>query len=61
MPGWLQIVGDADPLKYFMIISEGLFLKAMPAAMVLANLWPIALIAAATLSAATFLFRSRME
>ena len=61
MPGWLQVIGHADPLKYFLVISEGLFLKAMPARMVLDNLWPIALIAAVTLSTATFLFRSRME
>lgn len=61
MPGWLQVIGHADPLKYFLVISEGLFLKAMPAQVVWANLWPIALIAAVTLSTATFLFRSRME
>ncbi|MGY4395898.1 ABC-2 type transport system permease protein [Sphingomonas sp. UYAg733] len=61
MPGWLQVVGQADPVKHFMVISEGLFLKAMPASDVFANLWPLALIAAVTLTGATLLFRSRME
>jgi len=61
MPGWLQVIGEADPVKHFMVIAEGLFLKAMPAADVFANLWPLALIAGVTLTSATLLFRSRME
>jgi ABC-2 type transport system permease protein len=61
MPGWLQVVAQADPLKHFLIISEGLFLKGMPPGEVLRNLWPLMLIAAVTLSGATLLFRSRLE
>lgn len=61
MPGWLQIVAEADPPKHFLIVSEGVFLKAMPAGEVLANTWPLAVIALATLAASSLLFRSRME
>ena len=61
MPQWLQWVAEADPLKHFLIIVEGLFLKAMPAADVLANLWPLSLIAGVTLTAAVVQFRSRVE
>jgi len=61
MPGWLQIVAHVDPTTYFLVISEGVFLKAMPAIDILNNIWPLALIAAATLSMSTLLFRSRME
>ena len=29
MPTWLQVVAEVDPLKHFIIIVEGLFLKGM--------------------------------
>jgi ABC-2 type transport system permease protein len=61
MPGWLQVIARADPVGYFLTISEGVFLKAMPLNDVLANCWPLAIIAAVTLTAASLLFRSRME
>lgn len=61
MPGWLQVVTWFNPPAWFLVVSEGTFLKAMPADQVLANTWPIALIALATTTAASALFRSRME
>jgi len=61
MPGWLQIIAEANPQKHFLVISEGLFLKGMPAAAVLRELWPLIPIAAVTLTVSTLLFRSRME
>jgi ABC-2 type transport system permease protein len=61
MPAWLQIVAQADPSKHFLVVSEGVFLKAMPAVEILLNTWPMAVIALVTLSAASILFRSRME
>ncbi|MEO8723685.1 MAG: ABC transporter permease [Sphingobium sp.] len=61
MPGWLQTIAEINPQKHFLIISEGLFLKAMPLVDVLANSWPLVLIAAVTLTAATLQFRSHVE
>jgi ABC-2 type transport system permease protein len=61
MPEWLQIITYADPIRYFLIIVEGLFLKAMPAHVVFQQVWPLALIACVTLGAAAWLFRARME
>jgi drug efflux transport system permease protein len=61
MPHWLQVIAHLDPATYFLRVTEGVFLKAMPARDVLNNCWPLALIAAATLSASALLFRSRME
>lgn len=61
MPDWLQIVTYADPIRYFLIIVQGLFLKAMPASVVFHQLWPMAIIAAISLAAAAWLFRARME
>jgi ABC-2 type transport system permease protein len=61
MPDWLQLVTYLDPARYFLVIVQGLFLKAMPAAAVFHQLWPLALIACVTLSASAWLFRARME
>ena len=61
MPQWLQTFTLANPLRYYMIIMKGLFLKGMPAAMVLQLLWPLGVIAIVTLSGATWLFRRRVE
>ncbi len=61
MPDWLQWITLANPIRYFMVIVKGLFLKDIPTAVVLRNLWPMAIIAVVTLSAATWLFRKRME
>ena len=51
----------ANPLRHFLVIVRGLFLKGMPAADVAANILPLILIAAFTLSVAAWLFRRRME
>jgi ABC-2 type transport system permease protein len=61
MPLWLRIVAQADPLKHMNVIMEGLFLKAMPADDVFANLWPMLVIGAVTMGIAVQQFRARME
>ncbi len=61
MPVYLQYATLANPLRYMLVITKGLFLKAMPVEIVLQNLWPMALIALCTLSGATWFFRRRLE
>ena len=61
MPGWLQPITLVNPLRYFLVITRGVFLKALPAAEVARNAIPLLLIAVATLSSAAWLFRRRME
>jgi len=61
MPDWLQAVTALNPARWFVSIAEGVFLKAMPWEVILSNTWPIMLIAAATMMAASALFRSRLE
>lgn len=60
MPGWLQAVTLINPLRYMMIIVKGIFLKGIPAGVVLANVWPMAAIAAITLSLAAVFFGRRL-
>jgi ABC-2 type transport system permease protein len=61
MPQWLQVLAEANPCKHFFIVSEGVFLRSMSASDILMNTWPLAIIAAVTLTASALLFRSRME
>src|SRR5205814_5329730 len=59
MPDWLQVVTQANPVRHFLVILKGLFLKDLPAAEVGRHLVPLVAIAAVTLSAAGWLFRRR--
>ena len=61
MPKWLQLVTWVNPLRHFMVVTRGVFLKGMPLAEVAKNTAPLCLIAACTLAAAAWLFRRRME
>jgi ABC-2 type transport system permease protein len=60
MPDWLQWTSEANPMMHFIVICKAIFLKDAPTEVVLRHLWPMALIALATLSAATWLFRRRV-
>jgi ABC-2 type transport system permease protein len=61
MPVALQWLAQCIPLKHFLIILQGSFLKALPPADVFANAWPMAVIAAVTLTLATLLVRSKLQ
>lgn len=60
MPAWLQHVTMANPLRHFLVIVRGVFLKGMTFTDVAWNTAPLVLIAIVTLSAAAWLFRRRM-
>lgn len=61
MPIWLQPVSYCIPLKYMLVISKGIFLKAMRPSIVLNNIWPLAIIAFFNLTGAGLFFRRRLE
>lgn len=61
MPTVLQWLAEAIPLKHFLVIVEGTFLKAMPASDIIANTWPLAIIALVSLTMAVVFVRSRLE
>lgn len=60
MPQWLQEVTVVNPLRYYLVIAKGLFLKDMPARIVLEHIWPMAIIACFTLTGASWFFRRRL-
>ncbi len=61
MPPWLQPFTYLVPLRYYLIIAKGIFLKALPADIVFNNIWPMMLIALFTLSCSTWFFRHRLS
>ncbi|MGB8273884.1 MAG: ABC transporter permease [Alphaproteobacteria bacterium] len=61
MPLLVQHLTLVNPMRYFLVIVRGSFLEAMPVALVVQELWPMALIAAVTLVAAALLFRRRLQ
>jgi ABC-2 type transport system permease protein len=61
MPDWLQPVTWFNPLRHFLVIVQGVFLKSMPADIVFSSTWPMAVIALFTLIGAGTLFRRRLE
>ena len=61
MPDVLQWAAEAIPLKHFLIILQGSFLKAMPPDEVFRHAWPMALTAVVTLGVSTFFVRSKLQ
>ena len=61
MPRWLQIIAQASPLKHFLVIIQGSFSKAMPAADVAANAWPLVVIGVVTLAVAIVIVKRRLQ
>jgi ABC-2 type transport system permease protein len=47
--------------RHYLVIAQGRFLKAMPAADILSNALPLAIIAASHLDLATWMLRSKLQ
>ncbi|MGD0960488.1 MAG: ABC transporter permease [Methylomonas sp.] len=60
MPVWLQYLDWLNPLRHFIVIVKGIFLRDIGLATVLQNLWPLLVIATVTLSAANWMFRRHL-
>ena len=60
MPVAVQYVTYANPMRYFMVILRGTFLEGDGVADLLGQYWPLALLGAAGMTAATLLARRRM-
>lgn len=61
MPNWLQQITVINPLRYFLVIVRGIFLKDLPIKDIVQNLYPISIIAAFNLLCASWMFRKRLE
>lgn len=61
MPVFLQYLTLLNPIRFFLVIMKGLFLKNMPAEYVFQNLVPLVFIAILTLSAAGWMFKRNLD
>jgi ABC-2 type transport system permease protein len=61
MPPAVQLITYADPLRYFLVVLRGTFLEGVSPWLLVDQFWPMALIAAITLTSAAWLFRQRMH
>lgn len=61
MPMILQALAQAIPLTHFLVIVQGSFLKALTPSDILANVWPLLVIAVVSLTLATLFVRRRLE
>ena len=60
MPDWIQTITLANPLRYFLVISRGVFLRDIGWDLALPQLLPMLLIGVVTLGASQWLFRHRL-
>lgn len=61
MPSWLQLFAVVNPLTHMLVIVRGVFLRDMPFWLVAERIWPMALTAIVTLSAAAWMFRRKVQ
>ncbi|HTN12792.1 MAG TPA: ABC transporter permease [Acetobacteraceae bacterium] len=60
MPVWVQELTLLNPMRYFLVIVRSVFLEAAGVDTLAAQYWPMAVIGAASLVAAGWLFRRRI-
>jgi pyoluteorin transport system permease protein len=61
MPEFLQYVTLVNPLRYAIDIAHRVYLEGVGLAFLVPELWPLAVIAVITLSAASWMFRHRLS
>lgn len=52
MPAIVAFIGQADPVRWMLVITRGLFLQDLPAVLVLQSAWPLVLIGAVAFTVA---------
>jgi ABC-2 type transport system permease protein len=60
MPEWMQYIDWMNPLRHFIVIVKGVFLKNMGMSELIHPLWPLIVIACITLGTANWMFRRRL-
>lgn len=61
MPLAFQYLTYLDPIRFFLVITKGLFLKAMPFSDVMVNMIPLICISFLTLSLASWTFKRNLD
>jgi ABC-2 type transport system permease protein len=61
MPGWARTIGEALPLTHFVRAARGVLLKGEGPALVLAEMWPVAIFALLAAALALAAYRRRLD
>ena len=61
MPDWLQPLAGINPLTHMLVIVRGVFLRDMPFWLVADRIWPMAVMALLTITAAAWMFRRKVQ
>ncbi len=61
MPQWLQLLTYLDPLRYFLVILRGVYLKGVGFGVLWPEMWPMALLALAVTSLSIFRFHKALD
>ncbi|MDR2763064.1 MAG: ABC transporter permease [Planctomycetaceae bacterium] len=61
MPLWMQYITVMNPVRWYLVIVKGVFMRGMEVSEVLLNCIPLILLSIVTLSAAAFMFKRRIE
>jgi ABC-2 type transport system permease protein len=61
MPQIIQTITLANPLRYFMVVSRGVFLEDLSLMQLADQLWPMAVIGLITMAVASWMFRVRLQ
>lgn len=61
MPAWLQPFAAINPVTHILVIVRGVFLRDMPFWQVAERIWPMAVMAVVTMSAAAWMFRRKTQ
>ncbi len=60
MPAWLQSGTIVNPIKYFLVIVKGLYLKNLPFSIIWSSLYPLIIITLVTMSLSVMIFKRRI-
>jgi ABC-2 type transport system permease protein len=60
MPQWMQVLDWFNPLRHFIPIVKGVFIKDVPGVALLPHVYPLLVIAVITMAAANWMFRRRI-
>lgn len=61
MPVFLQYLTYLNPIRFFMLLAKGIFLKGMGLSDIIVNLIPLIIIAIITLSIASWIFKRKLD
>ena len=61
MPQWLQYLALLDPLRHFLVLIKGIFLKAMPWSIAWNCIWPLLSLTVASLAFAGWFFKKKLD